>query len=902
MPSLVTYILLLYPYCYCYLLHFLDLNFAYGFTVPSSTAFLSSSPLWQHQQQEFQTFLTTTTVHQHQHQRQQQRKQRHQRQRHQRLSLSSSNRFGRGSSTSLSSSSLSSLFSSSPSFSSPLDTAFASVAKKYLKLSPTSSSSTLTTTTGSIIETNGDVNDDVNRNNNSNNREVLQCLFILGRDYVFPNDDNSPSVISSEFTRVPGCVADVTVRVRLVPIQSSGDKPNINAKKQQYQIVLDGTSDAYVSRGLLVLLSKVFSYSEENVDPHGEMGETVTVDHLLESFRNNDDDFDTQGGEGDKIRNVADRFGLGNILGRGRNDGLVSMMDIILDLINQLLLNTEININVGSSSSLEGVVVENNEETEQKMKEHVLNNKNDTNSNDNKSVPTKGRVAMLLSGGVDSAVALNLLLREGYDVTAFYIKIWLEDIEDDIFVVDDDGEKENNNKNNFQSLPFLENDSSSSNTIMNSSGGGLSECPWEDEYRSCIEVCTQASSTTSSVVNLETIDLRHEYSDRILSYVLEEAKKGRTPNPDVVCNGRIKFGCFVDALKNGSDVWGTFDKIASGHYARVVEVPVLEDDDDDNDTTKIKTRMELRRSPDPIKDQTYFLSTLKQNQLQNVLFPVGSYPKSEVRQLAYEFNLPNANRPDSQGLCFLGKIKFDDFLKSRLGVRPGNIVDCASGQVVGCHDGVWFHTVGQRKGIGLKLIPIYSSRGPWYVVAKDPKKDIVFVSNRYHDDGTSDEDGDENDGNSSVSDSNNISAAIASSRSEFRLENIRWMAGKPPREVVEANDEWIILDMKVRHGPTIVKGRLRINEDTISNAADVVPYASGGEVRLEKKDGGLAPGQFVVFYEPTTAMNNKDDECNDNNSYNDDDGRKEDSRCLGCGVISEMHWETFLAKVGNAAK
>jgi tRNA-specific 2-thiouridylase len=264
--------------------------------------------------------------------------------------------------------------------------------------------------------------------------------------------------------------------------------------------------------------------------------------------------------------------------------------------------------------------------------------------NSNSGKPT---VAMLLSGGVDSSVALNLLHSQGYSVTAFYLKIWLED-----------------------------------------ELAHLGQCPWEDDYDMCIQVCNQAG------VPLESISLQQEYKETVISYTVAAAQRGRTPNPDIMCNSRVKFGCFYDAIEGRG-----FDYVASGHYAQLIA--------DDNGAKQ------LLRAPDAVKDQSYFLCALKQEQLQRVLFPIGHLEKHEVRQLAQDYDLPNKNRPDSQGLCFLGKVKFDEFLAAYLGESPGDIIDARTGGKIGRHNGVWYHTVGQRKGIGKVLDPKATAKGPW---------------------------------------------------------------------------------------------------------------------------------------------------------------------------------------------
>jgi len=259
--------------------------------------------------------------------------------------------------------------------------------------------------------------------------------------------------------------------------------------------------------------------------------------------------------------------------------------------------------------------------------------------------------------------------------------------------------------------------------------------------------------------------------------------------------------------------------------------------------TEITSSMALLQAPDPIKDQTYFLSALTQNQLQRVLFPVGSFQKTQVRALASELNLPNKDRRDSQGLCFLGKVKFDEFLEAYLGHEPGDIIDAHSGEIIGRHNGLWFHTVGQRKGIGKVLNPKATSMGPWYVVAKDPQRRIVFASNQYEED------------------------MFTQARSEFNIEDIHWIAGQPPSSIyLESHSSSAITSrkqgrfmMKIRHGSTLMEGLLVLTSDI-----------GTGHIRLDKKDKGLAPGQYVVFYS--------------------------EGECLGSGVISESHWNDFSLK------
>ncbi|MDY0083650.1 MAG: tRNA 2-thiouridine(34) synthase MnmA, partial [Ignavibacteriaceae bacterium] len=263
------------------------------------------------------------------------------------------------------------------------------------------------------------------------------------------------------------------------------------------------------------------------------------------------------------------------------------------------------------------------------------------------------KIAVLLSGGVDSSVALRLLKDKGYDVTAFYLKIWLQD-----------------------EFSFL------------------GDCPWEEDLEFARAVCKQVNTP------LEIINMQNEYWDSVVSYTISEIKEGRTPNPDMFCNRLIKFGQFLNKIDN------SFEKAASGHYAKV---------------EKVNQHYLLKTSPDPVKDQTYFLAYLTQSQLSRAMFPIGEFTKKEIRVLAEKYNLPNMKRKDSQGICFLGKIKFSDFIKHHLGEIEGDIIDIDSNKVMGKHKGYYFYTIGQRSGLRL-------GGGPWFVVKKDIQNNIIYIS------------------------------------------------------------------------------------------------------------------------------------------------------------------------------
>ena len=278
---------------------------------------------------------------------------------------------------------------------------------------------------------------------------------------------------------------------------------------------------------------------------------------------------------------------------------------------------------------------------------------------------------------------------------------------------------------------------------------------------------------------LKVVSLQKEYWDRVVTHTVAEIKAGRTPNPDILCNQRIKFGAFYDKLD------ATYDYVASGHYARIER--------DGN-------RVVLHTTQDAVKDQTYFLSHLSQEQLQRALFPLGDLTKVEVRQLAKEFDLPNKDRKDSQGICFLGKLKFSEFVKHHLGEQEGPLVELETGNQVGTHKGFWFYTLGQRQGIGL-------SGGPWYVAGKDPETNTVVISRNYYTDDKK--------------------------RDTFSVTNCNWIAGAPTTDT---------LKVKLRHGPVTTPAKLEARADGTY------------KVTLTKRDQGIAQGQYAVFYEGTTCL------------------------------------------------
>ncbi len=337
-------------------------------------------------------------------------------------------------------------------------------------------------------------------------------------------------------------------------------------------------------------------------------------------------------------------------------------------------------------------------------------------------------VAVLISGGVDSAIAVHRLLEQGHTLHLFYIRI----------------------------------------------ANDLGDCSAEED----IEMCTYIARKYG--LPFDVVSLHEEYWDNVMQYALETVRSGLTPNPDIMCNRIIKFGYFEKR-------WGhEFDRTATGHYATRVERD---------------GRVWLGTAVDPVKDQTDFLARITYDQLEHLLFPIGDLPKARVRELAVECRMPNAFRKDSQGICFLGKINYNDFIRRHLGERPGAIVELETGRKLGQHRGYWFHTIGQRKGLGL-------SGGPWYVVRKNIHDNVIYVSQGYD---TSKQYGD-----------------------TLHLSEMHFITLDP----WPGSCDGVEVTFKNRHTPHFTPGRL-------------TRLDSPGEYVLKSAEPvqGIAPGQFAVIYD-----------------------------------------------------
>lgn len=344
------------------------------------------------------------------------------------------------------------------------------------------------------------------------------------------------------------------------------------------------------------------------------------------------------------------------------------------------------------------------------------------------------KIAVLVSGGVDSAVVVDMLYREGHDLHLFYIRIGMDN--------------------------------------------GEGDCSAEED----IEMCTLIAKKYN--LPLKIVSLHEEYWDHVMAYTLDTVQKGLTPHPDMMCNKLIKFGFFEQR-------WGKeFDKTATGHYASIEEKD---------------GKLYLAAAADPVKDQTDFLAQISYNQLSHLMFPLGKLPKAEVRERAREAKLPNAGRKDSQGICFLGKIDYSDFIERHLGTRPGAVIVIETGKKIGTHKGYWFYTIGQRKGLGL-------SGGPWYVVKKNVRDNVIYVSNGF---GTHKQYG-----------------------RVINVEEMHWISADP----FTGDQAPVRISFKTRHSPEFYNG--------------TITCKGNGACRIDSDTDvqGIAPGQFAIIYTPDRKL------------------------------------------------
>ena len=288
------------------------------------------------------------------------------------------------------------------------------------------------------------------------------------------------------------------------------------------------------------------------------------------------------------------------------------------------------------------------------------------------------RVYVGMSGGVDSSVTAALLVEQGYEVTGVYMKNWSQD------------------------LPGM-------------------KCPWAEDLADAKRVAVQLG------IDFKVFDFENEYRHKVVDYMIDEYKLGRTPNPDIMCNQEIKFKLFLEtALEDGADM------IATGHYARVKDG-------------------HLYRAKDEGKDQTYFLYRVNSDALAKTIFPLGDYLKQEVREMAEQRGLWTAQKKESMGVCFVGNVGMREFLSQYVTTHPGDIIEKETGTKIGLHDGAIYYTIGQRHGLDL------GGGLQYYVVGKDMDKNEVYVSRNLQD-----------------------SELV---RNEIPLTNLHWIATAPAGEV-----------------------------------------------------------------------------------------------------------------------
>lgn len=378
---------------------------------------------------------------------------------------------------------------------------------------------------------------------------------------------------------------------------------------------------------------------------------------------------------------------------------------------------------------------------------------------------TGKKVYVGMSGGVDSSLAAALLVEQGYDVIGVYMKNWTHD------------------------LPGV-------------------KCPWATDLADAKRVAVKLG------IDFQVFDFESDYKQKVVDYMIEEYKRGHTPNPDIMCNQEVKFKLFIEtALEDGADM------IATGHYARIERevLPISSSkqlraghakgpDALSNsgsrgfDEEVGKTVGMLKTAVDQNKDQTYFLYRITGEALGKTLFPVGDFHKSEVRKMAEKRGLATADKKDSQGICFVGQVGIRDFLSQYVSQKPGDVIDKKTGQLLGRHDGAIFYTLGQRHGLDI------GGGMPYYVVDKDMDRNIVFVSTDLNDESLW--------------------------KKTVTLTNIHWINRVP----VDGKYK-----IRIRHQAPLIEADIKLNK------AEAI-------ITLGDPQRAITPGQSIVIYDHDTCL------------------------------------------------